>query len=330
MNKKELLILNRVFLFVVLSLISLSLLFSNCASLTSLDKVKFNIKKQSKGNLLRLQIYHPNSFDNADTNIYNILDENLLSETESKEKYGYYHYNMGYTIDENNILMYTLHSYTAFIFALFGVPTQLADVNLWISIDIFDSNGRLVKAFREEQNKTVAAGIGYGKYNPSSWYKKLFIKAIDAANRESSEVNRILLQAGPINSDNKIVSKQNMKEYYDRKTTQVASTYNTTPSNNSTTNTLNNISNTLIDAFSSPLESGTYGLSGGKDKVVMASIAKSGIFTHTDSSGTSRTGSYKIDENTIIINYPTGHTFTYRITSSRSFSGHGETWIKLY
>lgn len=97
------------------------------------------------------------------------------------------------------------------------------------------------------------------------------------------------------------------------------STQNTTPAPN--------IAQQLQQAFQSPLDSGTYGLSGTKATIRLTAIAKSGVFSYTNKNGSTGTGNYQIDGNRMTIQME-GYTFVYNVTSRTSFAGNGETWVK--
>jgi hypothetical protein len=83
----------------------------------------------------------------------------------------------------------------------------------------------------------------------------------------------------------------------------------------------------ITEAFTPPLESGTYGISGTQLKISIAGIAKSGMLFFTNRQGKQVRGTYNIDGNTMTIQAD-GYTYVYTITSKTSFSGHGETWVR--
>jgi len=83
----------------------------------------------------------------------------------------------------------------------------------------------------------------------------------------------------------------------------------------------------ITESFQSPLDSGTYGLSGTQAKIRLTSIAKSGILSFTNRQEKTVTGTYSIDGNRMTIQAD-GFTYVYTITSKTSFSGHGETWVR--
>jgi ankyrin repeat protein len=95
----------------------------------------------------------------------------------------------------------------------------------------------------------------------------------------------------------------------------------------STASALDQAAQALSNAFSSPLDSGTYTLTGAVPaKISIAAIAKSGsLFYNRD--GRSISGTYSIDGNTMTVRVE-GRTFVYTITSKTSFTGHGETWVR--
>lgn len=83
----------------------------------------------------------------------------------------------------------------------------------------------------------------------------------------------------------------------------------------------------IAEAFSSPIDSGTYGLSGTQAKIRLTSIAKSGMLTYTNKQGKTVSGYYSIDGNRMTVQAD-GYTYVYTITSKTSFSGHGENWVR--
>ena len=84
----------------------------------------------------------------------------------------------------------------------------------------------------------------------------------------------------------------------------------------------------IADAFSSPLESGTYGLAGTNAKVSFTSIGKSGIIMYVTREGKRGTGSYSINGNTMTVQIE-GLSDVYTITSKTSFTGRdGSIWVR--
>jgi ankyrin repeat protein len=87
------------------------------------------------------------------------------------------------------------------------------------------------------------------------------------------------------------------------------------------------IGRAIVEAFTPPLDSGTYGLTGTQAKIRITGIAKSGILSFTNIEGKTVNGTYSIDGNRMTIQAG-GYTYVYTITSKTSFSGHGETWVR--
>jgi hypothetical protein len=71
------------------------------------------------------------------------------------------------------------------------------------------------------------------------------------------------------------------------------------------------------------LDSGTYGLAGTQAKISITAVAKSGMLSYTTREGRAGTGSYSIDGSRMTIQME-----GYTITSSTSFSGGGENWVR--
>ena len=92
-------------------------------------------------------------------------------------------------------------------------------------------------------------------------------------------------------------------------------------------NTGRDVVDTINRAFEAPIQNGTYRLSGRTEQFSFAGIARSGNVTFRDAAGTSHRGTYSIDGTRLTINVM-GRSFFYTITSSTSFSGHGEEWFR--
>jgi len=75
------------------------------------------------------------------------------------------------------------------------------------------------------------------------------------------------------------------------------------------------------------LRGGTYGLSGTKATISIASVGKAGVINYVTTDGRRGIGSYGIEGNRMTISME-GYTFVYTITSETSFSGNGETWVR--
>jgi hypothetical protein len=101
-----------------------------------------------------------------------------------------------------------------------------------------------------------------------------------------------------------------------------------TPSSSSSSSSSGaNVGRAIAEAFSSPIDSGTYSCAGTKAQIRLTSIAKSGMLTYTNNTGKTVTGTYSIDGNRMTMQAE-GVTYVYTITSRTSFSGHGETWVR--
>jgi len=75
------------------------------------------------------------------------------------------------------------------------------------------------------------------------------------------------------------------------------------------------------------LRGGTYGLTGTKATISIASVGRAGIINYVTTDGKNGIGSYGIEGNRMTISME-GYTFIYTITSETSFSGNGETWVR--
>ena len=85
------------------------------------------------------------------------------------------------------------------------------------------------------------------------------------------------------------------------------------------------VADSLAKALSSPLQAGTYALAGTQAKMEFQSFGKSGMVWYTNRQGKQTNGNYTIKDTTVNAE---GYTFVYTITSTTSFTGHGETWVR--
>ncbi len=81
----------------------------------------------------------------------------------------------------------------------------------------------------------------------------------------------------------------------------------------------------LMDNRQITLKGGTYRLAGSSAEIIIPGNTSIGAFSYTRQ-GIPRMGSFRIDNNTIIIMMET-RTLTYNIDSESSFSGYGERWV---
>jgi ankyrin repeat protein len=98
-------------------------------------------------------------------------------------------------------------------------------------------------------------------------------------------------------------------------------------SSSSSGSTWADVGKAITEAFTPPLESGTYGISGTQLKISIAGIGKSGMLFYTNRQGKQVRGTYNIDGDRMTIQAD-GFTYVYTITSKTSFSGNGETWYR--
>jgi ankyrin repeat protein len=149
-----------------------------------------------------------------------------------------------------------------------------------------------------------------------------------AYDKGEMEIYNYLKANGAIDFEPKQVAQQPAAPAPSSSTTNVYVQPSTpAPSSSSSSSTPSrNVGKEIADAFKSPLQSGTYSLSGTQEKISIAGIAKSGIITQTWQ-GKSYQGTYNIDGNRMTVQIR-GYTFVFNITSETSFSGHNETWVR--
>jgi hypothetical protein len=84
----------------------------------------------------------------------------------------------------------------------------------------------------------------------------------------------------------------------------------------------------LIDGGTTALSNGTYKLSGGNTTIRLLGNNKSGNLIYTRSSGETGSGLFQMVGNSLTV-IMEGLTFAYKADSNISFSGHGETWVRI-
>jgi len=121
-------------------------------------------------------------------------------------------------------------------------------------------------------------------------------------------------------------SRQSYNDSYDYSPPPSSSRSSSSSGSSSGTN-WTDVGKSIAEAFTPPLDSGTYGLAGTQAKIRMSGIAKSGMVSYTNRQGKTVNGTYSIDGNTMTMQAD-GYTYVYTITSRTSFSGHGENWVR--
>jgi len=111
---------------------------------------------------------------------------------------------------------------------------------------------------------------------------------------------------------------------------QVSSTSSTSSSNSgggsyNQSSSSPNTAQQIQDAFKSPIDGGTYTLSGKGIKLQFTTIASSGMITYTDANGKVSMCSYSINGNIITFNFPSGRV-TGQIISRTSFVTNDGLW----
>jgi len=99
-----------------------------------------------------------------------------------------------------------------------GAPSDYATFNIDAELHIFDSEGNLIKKFKENGSFKQAAGFYYG-HNPvkkaSEAFLKLYDKMFQTANTDSVQINKALRFSGPITEENKTQALEKIRLYLD-------------------------------------------------------------------------------------------------------------------
>jgi hypothetical protein len=131
------------------------------------------------------------------------------------EEYGYYSIYLDWNM-EKNYYLYWLSMFTLSIFQLVGVPYEVDTYYLSAYVDIFDSNGILIRNFKGTGTFKQAVGYYYGRDNSekaNEEYLKIFTKLQISINEQSEYINRKLNDSGPINYGNSEEASKNMLVY---------------------------------------------------------------------------------------------------------------------
>jgi len=249
------------------------------------------------------------------------------------EEYGYY------LIDYVDLITYYdpvwpyLHAVSLGVLSLIGVPTDDVDYRFEVWLRIYDSNGTEIKNYRKTGSKfTQTAGLYYG-HNPTGRVERelrnLFRDVLQMASMQSGEINQALMSAGPVTQEKDSEARSNIASSLRRNPT-VTPSY-TAPSAPSP-------APAQAPAPSTPaLQTGRYAWANSGTNMTMT--LNSGIVTAylNNSPIGIWHGTYRINGNQLVITVSVatsdyaglrGQTYAYTITSSTSFSGSGENWVR--
>jgi hypothetical protein len=261
----------------------------------------------------------------------------------STEEFGYYDIRYKENVTSGYSAWFYLHAFTVGIPILFGVPTDQSAYYLTSFLDIYDSNGNLVKTYSESISSDVNVGLYYPneQKNATPKVQKMFVKLLKNVNKDSAVINQALRSAGPItqekDSRTRIAIAKVAGEQYNRNDTYVSPAPIDTSSWTQPTGTQpsSNLSNqpSAQNSAALALQTGRYAAANNTN--ISVSI-NAGLVTLYEGTSAVGNGSYKINGNQIVITYfqasgawsgHSGKTWAFTITSSTSFSGNGETWI---
>ena len=136
------------------------------------------------------------------------------------EEYGYYVIVYKNQRDRSNSIFFWsvfLGGLFAGIPQLFGFPTDAEDFYLSAYLYIFDCNGRLVSQYKEEDSIRQTVGLYYG-HNPTKKvqqkYSELYEKIFRKVSRDAEDINKQLLESGPIVAENIDGAKDNIGDFF--------------------------------------------------------------------------------------------------------------------
>ncbi|MDR2079425.1 MAG: hypothetical protein LBP74_06885, partial [Treponema sp.] len=116
----------------------------------------------------------------------------------STEEYGYYNIDLKWDSDFG-IGLPILSLCTLGILQIFGVPSEVNTYTIVASLEIFDSNGNIVREFKERGTFKQAAGWYYGRDNTKKAgreFSKLFSAIQKSIDDQSAFINKKLMDAG--------------------------------------------------------------------------------------------------------------------------------------
>jgi hypothetical protein len=306
----------------------------NCVGVVESRKMDLNTDIRSQ-QILNLRYYGGNDIDfirQAER-----LMKNGFLDTRGEE-YGYYR--IAYNTDAEYgwgvfSIIHACFLTLLYPLSLVGFPTDDASFDLTAYLYIYDSEGNLVKSYQKRDSFTQIAGIYYGAGDAAVTrkaarvYSKLFEDLFRTANVQSGEINQALLKAGPVTQGKDSAAKSKIASY---STSSYVPSYSYSDDSSSedyssSGSSTTDVGKAIADAFKSPLQSGTYSLSGTQAKIRLTSIAKSGVLSYTNRQGGTGTGTYSIDGNRMTIQME-GYTFVYIVTSETSFRGDDGTWVR--
>jgi hypothetical protein len=161
------------------------------------------------------------------------------------EEYGYYFFNTRWTIESDNTVLIIFSACTLGILQLVGVPYNIDTYYVTGDIDLFDSNGILIRSFTGSGVFRQAVGYYYGRDNSERVHEE-FLKIVtdiqNSINDQSEYINDKLRESGPITAGNSEEAARNMLLY-------LASRYNRVLKSQSATQPGDTLKNPAVDSF---------------------------------------------------------------------------------
>ncbi|MDR0719767.1 MAG: hypothetical protein LBF78_09040 [Treponema sp.] len=185
---------------------------TGCVS-TNINYTKVRLDKQEypEPGILNLQNRTKNAeyFRQVENGLGKILS------TSTGEEYGYYLLDLQYDVmaHPSTFPLNLINGWTIFVLSFTGIPTDSRKFTLAASLRIFNSNGDLVRSFKETETFVQVAGLYYG-HDPSRKADRLWSHLIEelmkTAASQREEINRELRVAGPILDGNILAARRNL------------------------------------------------------------------------------------------------------------------------
>lgn len=187
------------------------------------DIAGYKMALKSKMNnpvILNLRNYRQSSIDLLRQS-ENLVRGHLVQQ--GGQEYGYFYVDYDYSnayVEDQAMLMVLIHSLFGFALIPLGFPTASEDFSLYAYLYVFDSQGNLVKEYKEYDSFTHVAGLYYG-YHPTRRaarrFSKMYDNIFELATLHSQEINDALRKAGPITEENKESGREAIDNYFKEK-----------------------------------------------------------------------------------------------------------------
>ncbi|MDR1419489.1 MAG: hypothetical protein LBI86_03865, partial [Treponema sp.] len=147
---------------IAVSLLLLPVFFTSCAT----SEIYFSsINAESRIKTRQILNLRATDYSNEREKAYakNLMENGFLDSNAGE--YGYYHVDLKWDIDDGEGYLITLSVFTLGILQVIGIPYEIDTYRLTASLEIFDSNGNLIRDFKRSGEFRQAVGYYYGRDN---------------------------------------------------------------------------------------------------------------------------------------------------------------------